>query len=228
MVEVSIEDRVSQGTIDSLPTLLLQHQARSAPLSPGIPRTRITRRSHFTRIKLEVDIRGSAQDVLARLEKSAGKDKPKDVLAQSGEDTTPGPGRPKLGVIGHEVTLLPRHWDWLNSQPGGASVTLRRLVEAAKRPNAGQDRVRVAREATYRFMVVMGGNLPGFEEATRVLFAKTKDRFKEFEKLVRVWPGTEPINAPANSSGCALRDFPPRIISAASRTANPSIRPSSL
>ena len=142
----------------------------------------------FTSEQLEVDIRGSAKDVLARLEKSAGKDQPKDVSAKSGEDATPGPGRPKLGVIGREVTLLPRHWDWLNSQPGGASVTLRKLVEAAKRASAGQDRARVARESTYRFMAVMAGNLPGFEEATRVLFAKKKDRFKDFEKRIRVWP----------------------------------------
>lgn len=142
----------------------------------------------LTSEQLEVDLRGSAKEVLARLEKSAGKE-PKDVLAQSGEDRTRGPGRPKLGVIGREVTLLPRHWDWLNSQPGGASITLRKLVETAKRANQGQDRMRVAREATYKFMAVMAGNLPGFEEATRILFAKKKDRFKELEKQVRTWPG---------------------------------------
>lgn len=142
----------------------------------------------LTSEQLEVDLRGSAKDVLARLEKYAGKDKAKDLFAESGEEATPGPGRPKLGVIGREVTLLPRHWDWLSSQPGGASVTLRKLVEAAKRANAGQDRIRLARESTYRFMAVMAGNLPGFEEATRVLFARKKDRFKEFEKLVRIWP----------------------------------------
>ena len=142
----------------------------------------------LTSEQVEVDIRGSAKEVLARIEKSAGRDKPEDVLVQSGVDPAPGPGRPKLGVIGREVTLLPRHWDWLNTQPGGASVTLRKLVEAAKRANAGQDRIRLARESTYRFMAVMAGNLPGFEEATRVLFAKKKDRFKDFEKLVRVWP----------------------------------------
>lgn len=142
----------------------------------------------LTSEQLEVDLRGSAHDVLARLEKSAGKDKSEDVLAQSGEDAKRGPGRPKLGVIGREVTLLPRDWDWLNSQPGGASITLRKLVQAAKRANQGQDRIRVAREATYRFMSVMGGNLPGFEEATRTLFSKRKDRFKEFEKQVHTWP----------------------------------------
>ena len=142
----------------------------------------------LTSEQLEVDLRGSAHDVLARLEKSAGKDKSEDVLAQSGENAKRGPGRPKLGVIGREVTLLPRHWDWLNSQPGGASITLRKLVQAAKRANQGQDSIRVARDATYKFMAVMGGNLPDFEEATRVLFSNKKDRFKEFEKQVHTWP----------------------------------------
>ena len=142
----------------------------------------------LTSAQLEVDLRGSAHDVLARLEKSASKGKPEDVLAPSGEDAKRGPGRPKLGVIGREVTLLPNHWDWLNTQPGGASITLRKLVHAAKRANQGQDRIRVAREATYKFMVAMGGNLPGFEEATRVLFSKKTDRFKEFEKQVHTWP----------------------------------------
>jgi uncharacterized protein len=78
-------------------------------------------------------------------------------------------GRPKLGVTPREVTLLPSHWDWLSAQPGGASVTLRRLVEAARRSPAEQARAR--REAAYRFMSVMAGDLPGFEEAARALFA---------------------------------------------------------
>jgi len=137
---------------------------------------------------VEVDVRGSAKDVLARLEKSCGKNRPEDASAGSSEETAHGPGRPKLGVVGREVTLLPRHWDWLNNQPGGASVTLRKLVEEARRANAPKDCARLAQEATYRFMAVMGGNLPGFEEATRVLFAKRKDRFNEFEKRVHSWP----------------------------------------
>src|ERR1700761_5839033 len=82
-----------------------------------------------------------------------------------------GPGRPKLGVVAREVTLLPRHWNWLVSQPGGASVALRKLVEHAMRANAGKDRVRAAQNAAYRFMSVMAGNRPGFEEASRALFA---------------------------------------------------------
>jgi hypothetical protein len=97
----------------------------------------------------------------------------------------PGPGRPKLGVVAREVTLLPRHWEWLASQPGGASVALRKLVEAARRENQGRDRLRLAREATYRFISAMAGNEPGFEEATRALFAGDRERFA---KLVEPWP----------------------------------------
>ncbi len=139
--------------------------------------------------QLELDLRGSVKDVLARLDKSPARSGPKGASVSAEADSPPGPGRPRLGVIGREVTLLPRHWDWLNGQPGGASVTLRKLVESARHASAGPDRIRVARDATYRFMVAMAGNLPGFEEATRVLFARKKDRFKEFETQIRNWPG---------------------------------------
>ena len=94
-------------------------------------------------------------------------------------------GRPRLGVVAREVTLLPRHWDWLNSQPGGASVALRKLVEDARRVNVDRDVVRGAREATYRFMSAIAGHLPGFEEASRALFAGQPDRF---ESLIAAWP----------------------------------------
>jgi len=80
-------------------------------------------------------------------------------------------GRPKLGVVAREVTLLPRHWEWLARQPGGASVALRKLVEAAQRSAGPADRLREAREAAYRFMTALAGNLPGYEEAIRALFA---------------------------------------------------------
>jgi hypothetical protein len=83
------------------------------------------------------------------------------------------------------VTLLPRHWEWLAGQPGGASVALRKLVEEARRANQGKDRLRLAREAAYRFMSAMAGNEPGFEEATRSLFSGDKERFAE---LVEPWP----------------------------------------
>lgn len=130
---------------------------------------------------IELDFRGTAEDVLRRL-----KERPSEgALDQSDGDTPRRAGRPKLGVVGREVTLLPRHWAWLNSQPGGASVALRKLVEAARHVNEGRDRVRQSQEAAYRFMSVLAGNLPGFEEATRALFTANPDRFDE---LVEPWP----------------------------------------
>lgn len=96
-----------------------------------------------------------------------------------------GRGRPKLGVVAREVTLLPRHWDWLASQPGGASVALRKLVEAASRAAEGPDRIRSAREATYRFASAMAGDLAGFEDAMRALFAGDD---QAFEARIEAWP----------------------------------------
>ena len=95
------------------------------------------------------------------------------------------PGRPKLGVVPREVTLLPRHWEWLAAQPGGASVALRKLVEHASRANQSQDRIRKSRESAYRFMTAMAGNDPGFEEALRALFAGNHERF---EQEIAEWP----------------------------------------
>lgn len=94
-------------------------------------------------------------------------------------------GRPRLGVVAKEVTLLPRHWDWLNLQPGGASVALRRLVDEARRTSGDRDRIRAAQEAAYRFMSAIAGNLPGFEEVTRALFAYDRRRFTQ---LIAAWP----------------------------------------
>jgi hypothetical protein len=91
---------------------------------------------------------------------------------------TRGPGRPRLGVVAREVTLLPRHWEWLATQPGGASVALRRLVEEARRTSASADRARASRDAAYRVMHALGGDLPDFEEASRALFAGDRDRFR--------------------------------------------------
>ena len=130
---------------------------------------------------IEVDFRGTVDDVLQRLAERDRKESPAVATA----DTPRGPGRPKLGVVAREITLLPRHWDWLNTQPGGASVALRKLVEAARRANEGKDRVRQSQEAAYRFMSAMAGNRPGFEEATRALFAGRRERF---EQLISPWP----------------------------------------
>lgn len=140
---------------------------------------------------VEIDTRGSVEDVLGRLPvESDGESKESKVDAKvdASVENPParGRGRPKLGVVGREVTLLPRHWQWLSSQPGGASVTLRKLVERARRENADVDRRRQAQNSAYRFMSAMAGNLPGFEEATRALFAGDPARFDEQSEP---WPG---------------------------------------
>jgi hypothetical protein len=124
---------------------------------------------------LELDFRGTVEDVLRRLPASEQPDKIEPR----------GPGRPKLGVIAREVTLLPRHWDWLNSQPGGASVALRKLVEFAKRENAGKDQIRQARDASYKFMFIMAGDMPNYEEALRALYAGNKE---SFDIQIDKWP----------------------------------------
>ncbi|MBW7866134.1 MAG: DUF2239 family protein [Candidatus Hydrogenedentes bacterium] len=130
--------------------------------------------------QVDFDFRGTPEDVLQRLERHPLFAKP---AAQ--EQPRTGPGRPALGVTGREVTLLPRHWDWLAEQPGGASAVLRRLVERAMAQDAGTRRERRALDAAGKFMWAMAGNLPGFEEATRALYAGDR---AGFEALVREWP----------------------------------------
>ena len=85
--------------------------------------------------------------------------------------TTRRRGRPTLGVVGREVTLLPRHWDWLNAQPGGASVSLRKLVDQARKTGGERERRREAQQRAYRVMAALAGDLPGFEEGSRAVFA---------------------------------------------------------
>jgi hypothetical protein len=109
---------------------------------------------------------------------------PSPALAEEAPVTRPV-GRPKLGVVAREVTLLPRHWEWLGSQPGGASVTLRRLVDESRKASEGRVSVRASRENAYRFMSEMAGDFAGFEEASRALFAG--DLLK-FENRVAPWP----------------------------------------
>jgi hypothetical protein len=136
--------------------------------------------------QIDVDIRGTDEDVLRRLSREPNDATPVEGDEPADGQAPRGPGRPRLGVVAREVTLLPRHWEWLNGQPGGASVALRKLVEEARRENQGRDRVRRAQEAAYRFMVAMGGNLPDFEEASRALFANRPERV---ETLIHDWPG---------------------------------------
>jgi len=131
---------------------------------------------------VDIDFRGTAADVQARLSGIAGA----SAMAEDAMPSAPrGPGRPKLGVVAREVTLLPRHWQWLARQPGGASVALRRLVEEARRNGEDKDRVRRAQEAAFRFASVMAGNEPHYEDAIRALFA---DEAARFEELTAAWP----------------------------------------
>jgi hypothetical protein len=133
---------------------------------------------------IDLDLRGTERDIVARLPQPASNPgTPADDLSAL---EPRGRGRPKLGVVAREVTLLPRHWEWLGAQPGGASVALRKLVEEARRTSGDRDRSRAARDAAYHFMSVMAGNLPGFEEASRALFADDRRRFVE---LIAGWPG---------------------------------------
>ncbi len=121
---------------------------------------------------VDLDLRGTLEEARARLA-------PAPTLEKR------GPGRPRLGVTAREVTLLPRHWDWLSAQPGGASVALRKLVEAQMKAGEGPERARRAKEATYRFITAMAGDRPGYEEATRMLFAEDGTAF---DAAVEGWP----------------------------------------
>lgn len=142
---------------------------------------------------VDLDLRGTKADIIKRLSRP-----PRRVAGRHVSDrTTPpqcgkeeasesrGRGRPKLGVVAREVTLLPRQWEWLAAQPGGASAVLRRLVDEAKRNGVPQQQRRAAQEAAYRFMLAIAGDLPGYEEATRALFADDRPKL---ERCIAHWP----------------------------------------
>ena len=128
---------------------------------------------------IDLDLRGGAAEIVQRLNRGEVP------AASSKAPPKRGRGRPRLGVVPREVTLLPRHWQWLAAQPGGASVALRKLVDAARRENAAGDPRRAAQERAYRFMSAMAGDRPGFEEATRALFAGDATRF---DAEIAGWP----------------------------------------
>jgi hypothetical protein len=132
---------------------------------------------------IDLDLRGTESEILARLPQPAMSPELPETSPMASEPR--GRGRPRLGVVAREVTLLPRHWQWLAAQPGGASVALRKLVDQARRANGDSDRSRAARDAAYHFMSAMAGNLPGFEEAARALFASDRQRLVG---LIAAWP----------------------------------------
>lgn len=134
---------------------------------------------------IEIDLRGSAGDVRERIAAWVPGPSSAGLAPTDSSSDRRGRGRPKLGVVAREVTLLPRHWDWLKAQPGGASVALRKLVDEARHRHAGRDRVRRSQEAAYRFMLMMAGDRRNFEEAARALFAGDSKRFAD---MTEPWP----------------------------------------
>jgi hypothetical protein len=168
--------RLAAGPLTEIaPTIQRAERQASEPISIF---------SDTTGRAIDLDLRGSVDEMLAWLATSVQKNDGKtEEHAASSEPR--GRGRPKLGVVAREVTLLPRHWEWLNAQPGGASVALRKLVDEARRANGDRDRQRAARDAAYHFMSAMAGNLKNFEEASRALFA---DDRRKFASLIATWP----------------------------------------
>ncbi len=141
---------------------------------------------------IDLDLRGTQAEVIERLsrprsvaESSGAEDSGAIGLPRAVASDSRGRGRPKLGVVAREVTLLPRHWEWLASQPGGASAALRRLVDDARRQGGERLIRRAAQEAAYQFMYAIAGDLPGYEEASRALFADDQPRL---EHWVAAWP----------------------------------------
>lgn len=128
--------------------------------------------------QVDIDLRGTAEALAKRLEGLFPSE-------EAETEVVKGPGRPKLGVVSREITLLPAQWDWLSRQPGGASVTLRKLVEEARKKNLAKDIIRMSQDATYKFMHVMAGDMPHYEEALRALYAKDKEKFTKF---ISGWP----------------------------------------
>jgi hypothetical protein len=138
--------------------------------------------SDVTGRAIDLDLRGSTEEVVARLAATTASRHPEAASTRTGPR---GRGRPKLGVVAREVTLLPRHWDWLNTQSGGASVALRKLIDEARRTNGDADRQRLAQDAAYHFMSAIAGNLQNFEEAARALFAADRRRLAN---QIADWP----------------------------------------
>lgn len=141
--------------------------------------------------QVDLNLHGSLDEVLQRLPQPRQPPAPREADATAPAHTVDAPapprtaGRPKLGVVAREITLLPRHWEWLATQPGGASVALRKLVEHAQRDNKAADGQRLAREAAYKVMSALAGDEAGFEEASRALFA---GRLDAFLACVQAWP----------------------------------------
>lgn len=135
--------------------------------------------------EIDLNLRGSEAEVLARLALQFPPPAPSEAEDdESPEPSTRGRGRPKLGVISHEVSLLPRHWEWLNSRPGSPSAALRKLIDEARRSQAEQNEQQRARKACFLFISAVAGNNENFEDACRALFAGDRTRFLQFTQAL--------------------------------------------
>jgi hypothetical protein len=137
---------------------------------------------------VDLDLRGSEDEVVARLSADARPSSTQPNAQSEPRGRSRPRGRPRLGVVAREVTLLPRHWQWLNAQPGGASVALRRLLDEVSTDgdiHGDKDRRRAACDAAYRFMSAISGHRTNFEEASRALFANDRRRLTS---LIAGWP----------------------------------------
>jgi uncharacterized protein len=158
-----------QGTLEEV-ALTVRKRLKQDPLA------KILIFSDSSGKQMDLDLSGTEKETLERL---------KVFLSPETSHNT-GPGRPKLGVISREVSLLPKHWEWLSNQTGGSSGAIRRLIdEKLKSPQNGRDLVKQSQEITYKFLTALAGNLPNFEEAIRYLYRRDKRRFRE---LISDWP----------------------------------------
>lgn len=132
--------------------------------------------SDSTGRQVDLDFSGTEKDTLERL---------KIYIPKTASPHT-GAGRPKLGVIPREISLLPHHWEWLLNQEGGASSAIRRLIDEKNKPALlAKDKIKQAQEVTYKFLSAIAGDLPHFEDVIRFLYRKDK---KKFENLMSDWP----------------------------------------
>jgi hypothetical protein len=140
------------------------------------PHTNVLIFSDLTGKQMDFDLRGTEKELEQRLQM---------FVAEEPAAVPQGRGRPKLGVVAREVSLLPRHWEWLSTQSGGASATIRRLIEDARKKSSGRETIKQSMERTHAFMTAIGGDLPGYEEALRALYSKDE---KKFHKQLAEWP----------------------------------------
>lgn len=157
------------GSLEEV-TLVAKRHLRSSPHS------QLLAFSDQTGQQMDLDIRGSSKEIKERLK----------IFSPSAPVQRSGAGRPKLGVIAREVSLLPAHWEWLANQAGGASSAIRKLIdEKLKGPSAEREKLKFVQEVTYKVLSALAGNLPNFEDAIRYLYRRDR---KQFESKMKDWP----------------------------------------